>query len=104
MVIKRHFDLSGDCGSGQNENSCKNLICMFFHLYLFDWAMRLVRPNPLPIIGITELAGFQIATRSQFLRYSVNTARNVTWVHEMPSEMWDMLEKDKLMPERDMIE
>src|SRR5690348_3787557 len=54
--------------------------------------------------SVTELSRFQIATRSRFLRCAVNTAGDAARMHEMFSEMWDMLKKDNLMPERDVVE
>src|SRR6266850_5964488 len=56
------------------------------------------------VTGITESTGFQIATRTRFLRRAVNTAGNVARMDEMFSQMGDMLKKDNLMPERDVVE
>src|SRR6266481_9590040 len=56
------------------------------------------------VCGITESSGFQIAARSRFLRRPVNTGGYVARMHEMLPQMRDMLEKDNLVPERDVIE
>src|SRR5438046_5769878 len=56
------------------------------------------------VCGITESSGFQIATRSRFLRCPVNTAGNVAGMDEMLPQMRDMLEKDNFVTERDVIE
>src|SRR5437868_2703032 len=55
------------------------------------------------IPGVTMSTRFQIATRSGFARRPVNTAGHVARMHEMLSQMRDVLEKDHFVTERNVI-